>query len=441
MKSDDEQNDTNNWNDLNKFIASYADDLGYITNLLNIYESHPFAPVGIYYHGFILRICVISVIGNIETILGNWSDKSIEQFKNNGQININNIPHKKKDKDKYYEDYLENNDFFYKKLFVGGQVDQINQNIENILRLSKLDLKEQSILRKDLEYYFSLKNFRNAIIHHDMDQQKASILKMFNFDNDIFANNDSKYIVNEIINTNNRLVKFLNQFYIKKLYGDDFYKKFGIELLEYNNQIQFKNYLNMAYKSYTAKKNFIFPSNVNDLNYKLPVVYYKKDILKFFMNAMSRIFKDLQSTENPTEKQISTALYILEQYTNLLFPNMTDKCLILVFKRIQTVINLYQKGEDWQSSTLEYDLSHGLIQQSIKIDNFIKNVHDKIGNVLFSRLVSLLLHNPSSNNGYLKMKYRILAIIWYYYQEYEKIGDNPENINRIISGLMSDRLR
>ncbi|CAH1856937.1 hypothetical protein [Convivina intestini] len=102
-----------NLNDLNhSFIASYADDLGYISRLLNLYKSHPFAPAGIYYHGFIFRIAVISVIGNFETILGEWSDKAIEKLKKDNQIDEGKIPSKKDDRKKFFEDILKSNNFF-----------------------------------------------------------------------------------------------------------------------------------------------------------------------------------------------------------------------------------------------------------------------------------------------------------------------------------------
>ncbi|CAH1856941.1 hypothetical protein SAMN05216341_11319 [Leuconostocaceae bacterium R-53105] len=279
-----------------------------------------------------------------------------------------------------------------------------------------------------------------------MNEQKRRVLEVMKFDHDIFAENDSNTIVGEIIDANNRLVKFLNRFYMQRIYGNDFYQKYSAELLEYTNQIQFNRNLDRSYSNYKNnkdKKDYVsdLEVNVSEFDYKLPVVYYKKEITVFFRSAMERILRDLKSTNSPSQKQLSSALYILEQWTNLSFPNITDEYLISVFERMELVISHYQEGNDWHKTIIQYDFSHGSLESSIEIDEFIYKVYRKIANRTFIDLVLLLIDNASVENDKLKNRYRILALIWFYYREYEKIGKNPKIIEQILSKLIPDNLR
>ncbi|MBS0943244.1 hypothetical protein JK161_10445 [Leuconostoc mesenteroides] len=194
-------------NQLNdNFILSYSDDLIYISKLYNVYQSHPFSSESAFSNGFIFRTAVISTVGNIETILEKW----------NSRLSAT--------------DFTEN-EFLSLKLFSGGSLETVNRNIDSIKKLTKCKSEDISILKN----YFAIKNLRNAIIHHDLSQNKINILDSVGFTTDIF-NSDGLKNINKVIEVNKSLTSFINVFYIKKCMVINFLK--NMEATSYPTKVK-----------------------------------------------------------------------------------------------------------------------------------------------------------------------------------------------------------
>lgn len=354
-------------NQLNdNFILSYSDDLIYISSLYNIYQSHPFAAVSAFADGFIFRTAVISTVGNIETILEKW----------NSRLSAT--------------DFTEN-EFLSLKLFSGGSLETVNGNLNSIKKLTKCSSENISTLKN----YFAIKNLRNAIIHHDLSQNKINILDSVGFTADIF-NSDGLENINKVIEVNKNLTDFINVFYIKKIYGHKFFEKYGSDLLSYHSQTKFEWHLDL----YLQTKGDVLP-DIDWIPSEIPVVYYKKDILRFFNSALLRIYGASRVPKNITKHYLSSASYILKQFSNLAFEDMTEANYEYYYEKWHKIV--YTDDNTPLRTSLSDD---------IELLNFSERIYRVIPNITFIELTRLLAKNSSSNTILIEKKHIVLCLAW-----------------------------
>ena len=348
------------------FILSYSDDLIYISHLYNIYQSHPFASVSPFSSGFIFRTAVISTVGNIETILAKWNSRlSATEFTEN--------------------------EFLSLKLFSGGSLETVNGKINSIKKITKCRSEDISILKN----YFAIKNLRNAIIHHDLSQNKINILDSVGFTTDIF-NGDGLENINKVIEVNRSLTSFINAFYIKKMYGHKFFEKYGSDLLSYHSQTKFEWHLDL----YLQTKGDVWP-DVDWVSPDIPVVYYKKDIFRFFNSALSRIYGASRVSQDVTKNYLSSASYILKQFSNLAFEDMNDANYEYYYEKWHKII--YTDENTPLRTSLSAD---------IELLNFSEKVYSIIPNITFIELTRLLAKHSSSNTILIEKKHIVLCLAW-----------------------------
>lgn len=392
------------------FIMSYSDDLNYLSMLPDVYESNPFVAPPVYFNGFVFRMSIISTVGNIETLLESWSIKSLKFLLNYNQfssfkdvIDFNNILIKDYN-DGYINHYLEEHDFFSLKLFSGSDLSQIENNIEKILNISTCETDEKESLKKILERYFAIKILRNAIIHHDLSESKKQILVALNFTTDIFISYEDKKSIEKIVDINKRLMNFINSFYVKKIYGNTFFKKYMGPLSYLKSQTKFENRLN-----------FYLDTDIDPLpeydpdRQHIRDVYYKNDIFHFFRVAMSKILRESKSIKKVTPAYLSSASYILEQFSNLAFSNFSESDFEHYFEILQKIV-----------STSKYSEAKLQLFKSPNLLIFLNTVTNQITNETYISLTRLLAHHSSPKKMLIERKHIILSISWIVYIMYEK---------------------
>ena len=384
-------------NELNDdFIASYSDDIGYISRLNNIYESNPFTPASIYFNAFVFRTLVISTIGNIEALIETWSIKSLRFLLNISELNsldkINefDIPGRNKE-DNNAESYLNYRGFFTVSLFRSGNIEEIKSNINSILKLTKCSAYDRTELQEILKHYFAIKVLRNAIIHHDLNDKKREILKELNFYEKIYVKYDDKDTVENILKLNEDMRSFINENFLKKLFGERFFSKYGENLLYYKSQIKFESHLNMY-----LELNCEPLKDIEIINSPINVIYHKKEIKQFFYRALERIIQEAKQIENVTPEYLESASYILEQFTNLSMSRINLK--------EDDLNQIILKLKEWNGTDdqLEYLL----------LSSMTDTIYDLIPNISFVTLTNILVENSSSNNILVQKNSVMLSIIW-----------------------------
>ncbi|PPA66218.1 hypothetical protein [Lactococcus lactis] len=384
-------------NELNDdFIASYSDDIGYISQLNNIYESNPFTPATIYFNAFVFRTLVISTIGNIEALIETWSIKSLRFLLNISKLNsldkINefDIPGENKE-DNNAESYLNYRGFFTVSLFRSGDIEEIKSNINSILELSKCNADDRTELQEILKHYFAIKVLRNAIIHHDLNDKKRKILKELNFYEKIYVEYDDKDTVKNILKLNEDMRNFINENYLKKLFGERFFLKYGENLLYYKSQLKFETRLNMY-----LELNCEPFKDIDPITSPINVIYHKKEIKQFFYRALERIVQEAKQIENITPEYLESASYILEQFTNLSMSRINLK------EDDLNQIILKLKEGNYTDDKLEYWL----------LSSMTDTIYYMIPNISFVTLTNILVENSSSNNILVQKNSVMLSIIW-----------------------------
>lgn len=184
---------------------------------------------------------------------------------------------------------------------------------------------------------------------------------------------------------------FINENYLKKLFGERFFLKYGENLLYYKSQLKFETRLNMY-----LELNCEPFKDIDPITSPINVIYHKKEIKQFFYRALERIVQEAKQIENITPEYLESASYILEQFTNLSMSRINLK------EDDLNQIILKLKEGNYTDDKLEYWL----------LSSMTDTIYYMIPNISFVTLTNILVENSSSNNILVQKNSVMLSIIW-----------------------------